>query len=261
MKILLSNDDGIHAPGLKALSASIESLPFVTSTRTVAPDRDRSAASNSLTLDSPLRVTSVGDNKYCVNGTPTDCVHLALTGLLDEEPDLVVSGINNGGNLGDDILYSGTVAAATEGRFLGLPSIAVSLACHDEKQHRYFETAAVVVERILAHLINVPLPKTTVLNINVPNCPISEIRGIRATRLGHRHRAEAIIKDTDPRGRPIFWVGPAGRGQDAGEGTDFYAISQNYVSLTPLQVDLTQHDVLDELHHWSSAFALAEETS
>ncbi|MAZ44702.1 MAG: 5'/3'-nucleotidase SurE [Legionellales bacterium] len=259
MKILISNDDGIHAPGLKALINAVESLNFVTSVITVAPDRDRSAASNSLTLDSPLRVTKVADNRFCVNGTPTDCVHLALTGLLEEEPDLVVSGINNGANLGDDILYSGTVAAATEGRFLGLPAIAVSLDCHGDKENRYFETAAEVVKRILTRIQNEPLPKTTVLNVNVPNCPVEQVKGIRSVRLGHRHRAEPIIKDKDPRGRDIFWVGPAGRGQDAGEGTDFYAVSQQYVSLTPLQVDLTQYDVLEPLSQWSSAFALAEE--
>lgn len=242
MKILLSNDDGYHAPGIKALAQSLAGMGEVC---IVAPDRDRSGASNSLTLDRPLRVTEVADNCFCVDGTPTDCVHLAVTGLLDYEPDIVVSGVNAGSNMGDDTLYSGTVAAAMEGRFLGLPAMAVSLVGKYPYQH--FDTACQVVVRLLKQLELADLPANTILNINVPDVPMAELSGVKVTRLGQRHRAEPVVKSIDPRGRTVYWVGSAGPEQDAGPGTDFDALKNNYVSLTPLHVDLTQHAVLDEL--------------
>ncbi len=242
MKILLSNDDGYHAPGIKALAQSLAEVGEVC---VVAPDRDRSGASNSLTLDRPLRVTEVAKNCFSVDGTPTDCVHLAVTGLLDYEPDIVLSGVNAGSNMGDDTLYSGTVAAAMEGRFLGLPAIAVSLVGKHPYQH--FDTACQVVIKLLNQLDLADLPANTILNINVPDVPVSELSGVKVTRLGQRHRAEPVVKSIDPRGRTIYWVGPAGPEQDAGPGTDFDALRNNYVSLTPLHVDLTQHGVLDEL--------------
>lgn len=242
MKILLSNDDGYLAPGIKALAQSLSTLGEVC---VVAPDRDRSGASNSLTLDRPLRVTEVGHNSYCVDGTPTDCVHLAVTGLLDYEPDIVVSGVNAGANMGDDTLYSGTVAAAMEGRFLGLPAIAVSLVGKYPYQH--FDTACHVVVTLLKQLNLNELPASTILNVNVPDVPRESLLGMRVTRLGQRHRAEPVVKTTDPRGRAVYWVGPAGPEQDAGPGTDFHALNECYVSLTPLHVDLTQHALLEEL--------------
>ena len=211
----------------------------------VAPDRDRSGASNSLTLDRPLRVTEVADDTYCVDGTPTDCVHLAVTGLLEYEPDIVLSGVNAGSNMGDDTLYSGTVAAAMEGRFLGLPAIAVSLV--GKHPYRHFSTACDVVIKLLKQLDLSDFPANTILNINVPDIPLHEVRGVKVTRLGQRHRAEPVVKEIDPRGRTIYWVGPAGPEQDAGPGTDFHALRDNYVSLTPLHVDLTQHGLLDRL--------------
>jgi 5'-nucleotidase len=213
----------------------------------VAPDRNRSAASNSLTLKNPLRVSEVSDHCFKVDGTPSDCVYLALTGLLDEEPDLVVSGINHGANLGDDTIYSGTVAAAMEGRFLGLPTIAVSLV---GQKLEHFATAAAVAVELALKIEKAPMAADTVLNVNVPNIPIAELKGIQATRLGFRHKSEQLLKDTDPYGRPIYWVGPAGEGQDAGDGTDFYAVEQGYASVTPLKVDLTRHDVIRDLSRW-----------
>ncbi len=242
MKILLSNDDGYLAPGINALARALSEVGQVC---VVAPDRDRSGASNSLTLDRPLRVTKVEDNAYCVDGTPTDCVHLAVTGLLDYEPDIVLSGVNAGANMGDDTLYSGTVAAAMEGRFLGLPAIAVSLVGKYPYQH--FSTACEVVIKLLKRLDLSDLPPSTILNINVPDIPIDKLQGVQVTRLGQRHRAEPVVKMTDPRGRQVYWVGPAGPEQDAGPGTDFYALKHHYVSLTPLHVDLTQHSLLEEL--------------
>ena len=244
MKILVSNDDGYLATGINVLT---EALSNVADVVVFAPDRNRSAASNSLTLKNPLRVSEVSENRFKVDGTPSDCVHLALTGFLDFEPDLVVSGINHGANLGDDTIYSGTVAAAMEGRFLGLPSIAVSLV-GDKLEH--FATAASVACDLVRKIERAPLASDVVLNLNVPNIPLAEIRGVRSTRLGFRHKSEQILKDKDPYGRPIYWVGPAGEGQDAGEGTDFYAIEQNYASVTPLKVDLTRHDALSDLSDW-----------
>lgn len=244
MHILLSNDDGYLAPGLKAIADELSSMARVT---VVAPDRNRSGASNSLTLQRPLRVDKTPSGFFTVDGTPTDCVHLALTGLLSEDPDMVVSGINSGPNLGDDVIYSGTVAAATEGRFLGLPALAVSLAGRD---NFLFETAARATGHIIQQLLKVPLAEDTILNINVPNLPWADIRGFQATRLGFRHRAEPVVQQRDPYNRKIYWVGPAGPAQDAGEGTDFYAIKQGYVSVTPLQIDLTRHDGVRPLHQW-----------
>jgi 5'-nucleotidase len=248
MKILVSNDDGYLATGINVLTAALEAIADVV---VVAPDRNRSAASNSLTLSDPLRVKQHAENRYSVNGTPSDCVHLALTGLLVEEPDLVVSGINHGANLGDDVIYSGTVAAAMEGRFLGLPTIAVSLVGEDRLRH--FDTAARVVTDMVRKLEAATLSSDVILNVNVPDRPFEELNGIRAVRLGFRHKSEPVVKSKDPHGRTIFWVGPAGKGQDSGEGTDFHAIEQGIVTVTPLLVDLTRHDSLPQLKHWLKA--------
>ena len=244
MNILLSNDDGYRSPGLRVLADALARCGTVT---VVAPDRDRSGASNSLTLDVPIRAERLDNGFIRVNGTPTDCVHLAITGLLDAEPDLVVAGINHGPNLGDDVIYSGTVAAATEGRFLGLPAIAVSIDAHEPK---HLETAAHVVERLVAGLREAEMNASTVLNVNVPDLPMTRIGGLRATRLGHRHKAEPVTQVRDPRGRPMYWVGPAGPEQDAGEGTDFCAVRNGFVSVTPIQVDLTRHTAIDPLSRW-----------
>ncbi len=243
MHILISNDDGYRSPGIRCLAAALETVARVT---VVAPDRDRSGASNSLTLDSPLRAREADNGFVYVEGTPTDCVHLAITGLLDEEPDIVVSGINAGANLGDDVIYSGTVAAAMEGRFLGLPAIAVSLASF-QPQHN--DTAAQVILDLLARIQCQPVPPNTILNVNVPDLPYAALRGWQVTRLGHRHKSEPVIREQDPRGRPIYWVGPPGSEQDAGPGTDFHAVRQGFVSVTPIHVDLTRHDVLDSVRH------------
>jgi 5'-nucleotidase len=247
MRILLSNDDGYQAPGLAALHAAIAE---VAEAIVVAPDRDRSGASNSLTLEQPLRART-GENGFIrVEGTPTDCVHLAITGLLQDEPDMVVSGVNAGPNMGDDVIYSGTVAAATEGRFLGYPAIAVSMASHAP---RHFATGARVAVDLVRRLRENPLSADAILNVNVPDLPYDELQGLAATRLGHRHKAEPVIKGEDPRGRPIFWVGPAGAEQDAGPGTDFYAVRNGFVSITPLQVDLTRHQAVPALSAWLDA--------
>ena len=244
MRILVSNDDGYQAPGLLRLVAALSELADIT---VVAPDRDRSGASNSLSLKNPLYVTRHDNGFYSVEGTPTDCVHVAITGLLEQELDMVVSGINNGPNMGDDVIYSGTVAAAMEGRFLGLPSIAISQASfHPE----HFDTAARVAVWLVRRLRERPLPPDTILNVNVPDLPWGQLAGFRATRLGHRHKSEPVIKSSDPRGRPIYWVGPAGPEQDAGPGTDFHAVRANFVSITPLQVDLTRHGALGPLTEW-----------
>ena len=213
----------------------------------VAPDRNRSAASNSLTLSTPLRVTETGPQRFSVDGTPSDCVHVALTGFLDYEPDLVVSGINHGANLGDDVIYSGTVAAAMEGRFLGLPTIAVSLV---GRKLVHFDTAAAVAVELVRKIERSSLASDVVLNVNVPDVALADLKGVRATRLGFRHKAEHIVKDKDPYGRPIYWVGPPGEGQDAGDDTDFFAIEQGFASVTPLMVDLTRHAAIGDLAKW-----------
>jgi len=250
VKILLANDDGYRAPGLRRLKDALSGVGALT---VVAPDRNRSGASNSLTLDMPLRVQRAEEDVwYVVNGTPTDCVHLAITGLFDHDFDMVVSGVNDGANLGDDVLYSGTVAAAIEGRFLGLPTIAVSMV-PDEGRVQHFETGARVARILVDRLLAEPLHRSTILNVNVPDLPFGEIQGFQATRLGYRHRAEPVVKARDPRGRKIYWVGMAGPGQDAGPGTDFHAVASGHVSVTPLQVDLTRHDALDGLRGWLQA--------
>lgn len=250
MKILVSNDDGYQAPGMLALVEMLQQLDFIERITVVAPDRDRSGASHSLTLDQPLRPIETQPDFYQVNGTPTDCVHLAINGLLDFMPDMVISGINAGANLGDDVLYSGTVAAAMEGRFLGLPAIAISMGDHHTPQ--YYSTATQVLSDLIKQLFQRPLPRDMILNINVPNVPFEQLKGIHITRLGHRHQAEPMIKAHDPRGRTIYWLGPPGNARDDGEGTDFYALSQHIVSITPLQIDLTCHADIPLLKAWLS---------
>ena len=244
MRILVSNDDGYRAEGLQRLADALRPLAEVT---VVAPDRNRSGASNSLTLEVPLRVFPYGEGMFYVNGTPTDCVHLAISGYFDFQHDMVVSGINDGATLGDDVLYSGTVAAAVEGRFLGLPTMAISLVV---REGHHFGTAARVASELVMRLQRTPLHASMILNVNVPDVPYEHLRGFRSTRLGHRHRSESIVRTRDPRGRPVYWVGPAGEGADAGEGTDFAAIAEGYVSVTPLQVDLTRHSAIGDLDEW-----------
>ena len=244
MKILLSNDDGYQAEGLATLAVSLKDMAELV---IVAPETNQSGASHSLTLDMPLRVHKTPSGIYFVSGTPTDCVHVAITGLLDDKPDMVIAGINHGANLGDDVLYSGTVAAAVEGRFLGLPALAVSLAGENP---RYFDAAGEAVRSLLGQLQSEPLPADTVLNVNVPDLPGNRIRGFKATRLGQRHLAEPVIAMEDPRGRPVYWVGAAGQGEDAGPGTDFAAVESGYVSVTPLNTDLTRHERVDDLNVW-----------
>ena len=244
MHILLSNDDGYFAPGLIALHAALSTVATVT---VVAPDAERSGASNSLTLDRPLTVRTAHNGFIHVNGTPTDCVHLAVTGLLDTLPDMVVSGINHGANMGDDTVYSGTVAAATEGFLLGIPSIAVSLVT-DGGGH--FETAALVVLDLIARQ-RAQRPVTPwLLNVNVPDCAYPDLRGMQVTRLGRRHKAEPVIPTRNPRGETVYWVGPAGPAQDAGEGTDFFAVRQGFVAITPLQMDLTSYPQIAAVSDW-----------
>jgi 5'-nucleotidase len=253
MKILISNDDGIEAIGIRVLADSMRDLGNVT---IVAPDKNCSGASNSLTLDSPIRIKELKDGVFRVSGTPTDCVHLALTGLLSEDPDIVVSGINAGANLGDDVIYSGTVAAAMEGRFLGYPAIALSLVFGEDSGHRHYDTAAEAAIRLVRQLQRDPLPADTILNVNVPDCPWQEIRGIEVTRLGYRHRAEPVVKTMDPRGREMYWIGPAGAEQDAGPGTDFDAIRRKCISVTPIHVDLTRYQALDQVAGWVDAIGI-----
>ncbi len=244
MRILVSNDDGVHSPGIHALAKEMETLGEVV---VIAPDRNRSGASNSLTLSSPLRVRQIENGFYSVDGTPTDCVHLALTGFMEPTADIVVSGINDGANLGDDILYSGTVAAAMEGRYLGFPAIAFSLV-GDNIQH--YDAAAKIAREIILKMKSDVLPTQTILNVNIPNLPLEEIRGIEITRLGTRHKAEPVVRAKDPRGRTVYWVGAPGMQSDAGPGTDFYAINQNCVSMTPLQIDMTHYRVFEQLSDW-----------
>ena len=245
MQILISNDDGYLAPGIEVLASALAQIADV---NVVAPDQNRSASSHSLTLTRPLRVSEHANGYKSVDGTPSDCVHLAITGLLkDKQPDMVISGINDGPNMGDDVLYSGTVAAATEGRFLGLPAIALSMGSFNPQ---YFESAAIAAVKLVESLINKPLNHDTILNVNVPDLPWEEIKGFQATRLGNRHKSEDVIIDKDPRGVDIYWVGPPGPEQDAGEGTDFNAIRTGYVSVTPLQIDLTRYETMKDLSSW-----------
>ncbi len=249
MRVLVSNDDGVDAAGIQVLARRLAAVGEVT---VVAPDRDRSGASNSLTLDQPIRARQLDGARWCVAGTPTDCVHLALSGLLDHEPDIVVSGINNAANLGDDVIYSGTVSAAMEGRFLGLPAIAVSLVTADHKGVHY-DSAAEAVLLLMRRLLVDPLPADTILNVNVPDRPWSEIRGLAVTRLGRRHRSAPCVAQTDPRGRPIYWIGPAGEAEDDGPGTDFHAVRDGFVSITPIHVDLTRFQALEKVSGWVAA--------
>jgi 5'-nucleotidase len=246
MRILISNDDGYFAPGLAILA---EHLAKIAEVVVVAPERDRSGASNSLTLDRPLKLRRAANGFHYVNGTPTDCVHIAMTGLLDQRPDLVVSGINNGQNMGDDTIYSGTVAAAMEGFLLGIPSIAVSLV---GREFIHYETAARVASGLVQRFAEQKHSHPWLLNVNVPDVPHDKLNGMEVTRLGKRHKAEPVIRTSNPHGETMYWVGAAGKAQDAGEGTDFHALAQQRVALTPLQIDLTQYGQLDAVRGWLS---------
>ncbi len=244
MKILLSNDDGYFAPGLNILANYLAKFAEIT---VVAPERNRSGASNSLTLDRPLSVRKASNGFFYVNGTPTDCVHLALTGLMEAPPDMVISGINDGANMGDDTIYSGTVAAAMEGYLLDIPSFAVSMSQHSAT---HFETAARVTVELIQHAMKTKCKSPLLLNINVPDVPYDALKGKVITRLGKRHKAEPVMQLKTPRGETVYWVGAAGQPNDGGIGTDFYAVSHNQVSISPIQVDLTKHAQLDELKNW-----------
>jgi 5'-nucleotidase len=244
MNILLSNDDGVNALGIKILHQELIKLAKVT---VVAPDRNCSGASNSLTLLNPLRAQTLDNGYISVNGTPTDAVHLGISQLMLPLPDLVVAGINNGANLGDDTLYSGTVAAATEGRHMGMPAVAVSLV---GKNEQHYQTAAVVAAKIISRLKEHPLGADQILNINVPDLPLSQLKGVKVTRLGHRHKAETMKKMQDPWHRDIYWYGSLGQEQDGGEGTDFHAVANGYASITPLTVDMTAHQSLSTMSDW-----------
>ncbi len=240
MKILISNDDGYLAPGINALADQLSAIADVV---VVAPDSNRSGSSNSLTLDRPLRVMKSDKGYYSINGTPSDCVHIALTGVLDERPDLVVSGINQGQNMGDDTLYSGTVAAATEGFLFGIPAIAFSQVDHGWAE---LESAAKVARDIVLRELD-SLHKPFLLNVNIPNRPYAQLGKIVATRLGKRHESEPVIRTRDPHGNEIFWIGPVGKAKEASEGTDFHAVANGFVSVTPLQIDLTHTAQLERL--------------
>lgn len=244
MHILVSNDDGYSSPWLEYLVEALEPFGKLS---VIAPEHDHSGASNSLTLRSPLRATTMPNGFIRIDGTPTDCVHLGITGLLDEMPDMVVSGINTGANLGDDVLYSGTVAAATEGRFLGLPAVAFSM---DGYVPTNKDTAIMVVQTIMQGLAQEPLTRNSVINVNIPDVPLDQIKGFQSTRLGHRHIAESAHQTSDPYGEPIYWIGPAGAAKDDGPGTDFHAIENGFVSVSPLQTDLTQHSELENVSAW-----------
>ena len=244
MRILLSNDDGYFAPGLAQLATSLADLGDIVM---VAPERNRSGASNSLTLDRPLQLRQASNGYMYVSGTPTDCVHLAVTGVLDHQPDMVVSGINLGANMGDDTIYSGTVAAATEGYLLGVPSIAISLASFEG---RHFATAGRVARELVQRFSATPFAEPILLNVNVPDIPYEELRGIQVTRLGRRHKAEPAVKSVSPRGETLYWIGAAGPAADAGEGTDFHAVEHGWVSVTPLQIDLTHAAQLADVRRW-----------
>ncbi len=244
MRILLSNDDGYSAPGLAQLADSLAGLGEIT---VVAPERNRSGASNSLTLDRPLYLRRAANGFMYVSGTPTDCVHLAVTGVLDHQPDMVVSGINLGANMGDDTIYSGTVAAATEGYLLGVPSMAISLGSFEGI---HFATAGRVASELVKRFSKASFAGPVLLNVNVPDIPYEELRGIQVTRLGRRHKAEPAVKSVSPRGETMYWIGAAGPAADAGEGTDFYAVEQGWVSVTPLQIDLTHSAQMAAVRNW-----------
>lgn len=244
MKILVSNDDGVHAPGIEALAEALAELGEVT---VVAPDRNLSGASSSLTLTNPLRLHRHKNGFYSVNGTPTDCVHLAINQLMSSPPDIVVAGVNHGANLGDDTFYSGTVSAAAEGRHLGLPAVAMSL---DSRNETHLKCAAKVAKDIVKNIVKNPIPSDQILNVNVPDVRYEDIQGFEVVRLGRRHKAEMMKKQQDPWGRDIYWYGELGQELDAGEGTDFYAISQNKVSITPLKIDMTAYDSIETVANW-----------
>ena len=244
MRILLSNDDGYFAPGIEHLARALSAIADIT---VVAPERDRSGASNSLTLDRPLSLRRSANGFYYVNGTPTDCVHLAVTGMLDELPDMVVSGINNGANMGDDTIYSGTVAAATEGFLLGVPSVAVSLC---SKAGAHYETAARVALEVVQMIRDRQQGEPLLLNVKGPDVPYQALRGRTVTRLGRRHKAESVVRSVTPRNETVYWVGAAGEAQDAGEGTDFHAVANSLVSITPLQIDLTHTGQMGMVGGW-----------
>lgn len=252
MHFLLSNDDGYEAVGLEVLMRTMAAFGDIT---VIAPDRNRSGASNSLTLDAPLYTKRISDGFFHVNGTPTDCVHLAITGLLDEAPDMVISGINHGANLGDDVIYSGTVAAAMEGRFLGRPAIALSLAGENPT---HYETAGIVVRNVIRKLLSDPVDNDMLLNINIPDVPFRQLDGFEVTRLGQRHKSEPAIRMKDPKDRTVYWVGPVGAGEDAGPGTDFHAVAVNRISITPLLVDLTRYAALTRVGDWLADLELDE---
>lgn len=246
MHILLSNDDGFYAKGLRSLYESLKNDSSNYKISIAAPDRNCSGASSSLTLNAPLTLREIEKNQFCIQGTPADCVHIALTGLVKDTPEIIISGINFGSNLGDDTLYSGTVAAAIEGRHLGVLSIAISLCIKQDYEKLYFDTATqylrIILDKIKKTKDFQTKKLTGILNINVPNVPFSEIKGIQVTRLGFRHMAQNIIEGKDPRGRKIYWIGSAGESADNNEGTDFFAIENNYVSITPIHTDLTSHN-------------------
>ena len=244
MRILLSNDDGYFAPGIELLAKTLADLADVT---VVAPERDRSGASNSLTLDRPLSLRRAANGFYFVNGTPTDCVHLAVTGMFDEMPDMVISGINRGANMGDDTIYSGTVAAATEGYLLGVPSLAISLTSH---KAAHYETAAAVARRLVERFQTSSMREAVLLNVNVPDVKPEEIKGLRVTRLGKRHHAEPVIPTQNPKDETVYWIGPPGGAKDAGPGTDFYAVKQGKISISPLKADLTHTEQMKSLADW-----------
>ncbi len=248
MRFLVSNDDGYQAVGIELLAVALAEVGEVD---VVAPDRNRSGASNSLTLDAPLYVKKAENGFYYVNGTPTDCVHLAITGLIDSEPDLVISGVNAGANLGDDVLYSGTVAAAMEGRFLGCPALAVSLVGESPV---HFDTAVKVIVNMVKGMSQNPLASDLLLNINIPDLPFDDLGEMQVTRLGYRHMAEAAVKMRDPKNREMYWIGPPGAGDDAGPGTDFHAVKKGNISITPLHADLTRYNALDDVSIWVNAF-------
>lgn len=244
MKILISNDDGYSAPGLTALADALSEIAEIA---VVAPDRNRSGASSSLTLTHPVLVAQRSPGVYAVEGTPADCVNIALGGLIPFQPDLVVSGINDGPNMADDTLYSGTIAAAIEGRFLGVPSLAVSMGTFHA---RHFDDAARTVVTLVQSIALARLPEDTILNINIPDLPLSEIQGWEATRLGTRLPPNYAAVDASPRGQPLYWLGPAGDPDDNSSGTDFHALANNRVSITPLKVDMTRHESLAQVQRW-----------
>jgi len=251
MKILISNDDGVSASGIKVLAEALAELGEVF---VVAPDRNRSGASSSLTIDNPIRIAETSMGYYAVSGTPADCIHIAHHTIFKGKlPDIVVSGINMGANLGDDVLYSGTVAAAIEGRFLGVPALAISMA---SRECNNLYTAGQVAKQLTLQLLNEDLGANRILNVNVPDCPLAELKGFQVTRQGHRNRENVVIPATDSRNRPIYWLAPPSTAKDAGIGTDFHAIEHGYVSITPLQVDLTAYNAFDQVSEWVSELTI-----